>query len=58
MSNVKNAGTLAKIITLACAAHLPQAYADQTVDFGTINAPIMENLYDGNFFVKRCNSRW
>ncbi len=44
MSYKKNTGTLAKAITLICAAYLPQAYADQTVDFGTINAPALEVL--------------
>jgi hypothetical protein len=46
MSNAKKAGTLAKIITLACAAYLPQAYADQVYDFGLINAPTQVDLID------------
>jgi hypothetical protein len=58
MSFKKNAGTLAKMVTLICAAYLPQAHADYTHDFGTINAPVIETLGDSNLTSASFTDTW
>ena len=58
MSLKKNAGTLAKMITILCATYLPQAHADYSYDFGTINAPIIERLGDARLTSASFTDTW